>query len=102
MGATEYYNGTKPNTISTMRIDDDEDDRVEAAPASIVVYYFLKSHGGAHVLQCFCSLLATGAGFFDWKVRTESVAPATEFVVGRAQACQRRTGVVHVGGQSHS
>jgi hypothetical protein len=35
---------------------------VEAAPSSIVANYFLKSHGGAHALQCACSLLATLSG----------------------------------------
>jgi hypothetical protein len=35
---------------------------VEAAPTSVLVHYFLKSHGGAHALQCICSLLATIAG----------------------------------------
>jgi len=31
---------------------------VEAAPTSVLANYFLKSHGGAHALQCVCSLLA--------------------------------------------
>lgn len=35
---------------------------VEAAPASVVVHYFLKSHGGAHALQCCFSVLAALAG----------------------------------------
>ena len=40
---------------------------VEAAPTSVLANYFLKSHGGAHAVQCACSLLAalsaTGALF---------------------------------------
>ena len=36
---------------------------VEAATTSVVANYFLKSHGGAHALQCACSLLATLSGF---------------------------------------
>lgn len=31
---------------------------VEASPTSVLANYFLKSHGGAHALQCICSLLA--------------------------------------------
>lgn len=43
--------------------DDDEDGGgVEGSPASVLVNYFLKSHGGAHALQCLCSLLASSAG----------------------------------------
>ena len=36
---------------------------VEATTTSVVANYFLKSHGGAHALQCACSLLATLSGF---------------------------------------
>lgn len=35
---------------------------VEAAQSSVIAHYFLKSHGGAHLLQCVCSLLSTVAG----------------------------------------
>jgi hypothetical protein len=35
---------------------------VEAAPMSVLANYFLKSHGGAHALQCLCSFLATACG----------------------------------------
>ena len=35
---------------------------VEAAQSSILANYFLKSHGGAHALQCVCSALATVCG----------------------------------------
>jgi hypothetical protein len=42
-------------------LEDDEGGGVEAAPTSVVMYYFLKSHGGAHALQCVCSVLATVA-----------------------------------------
>ena len=44
-------------------VDPEEDGGgVEAAPTSVVAHYFLKSHGGAHALQCVCSLLATISG----------------------------------------
>jgi hypothetical protein len=36
---------------------------VEAAPMSVLANYFLKSHGGAHALQCLCSYLAMVCGF---------------------------------------
>ena len=42
--------------------EEDEGGGVEAAPTAVLVHYFLKSHGGAHALQCVCSLLATTAG----------------------------------------
>jgi hypothetical protein len=32
---------------------------VQASPTSVIANYFLKSHGGAHLLQSACSLLAT-------------------------------------------
>ena len=32
------------------------------SPTAVIVHYFLKSHGGIHILQCTCSLLATLAG----------------------------------------
>lgn len=35
---------------------------VEAAQSSVIAHYFLKSHGGAHLLQSSCSLLSTMAG----------------------------------------
>ena len=35
---------------------------VEAATTSVVVHYFLKSHGGAHAVQSVCSLLAVISG----------------------------------------
>jgi len=35
---------------------------VEIAQASVLVQYFLKSHGGAHALQSLCSALASVAG----------------------------------------
>jgi hypothetical protein len=43
--------------------DDDESGGVETATTSVLMHYFLKSHGGAHALQCVCSLLATIAGW---------------------------------------
>jgi hypothetical protein len=35
---------------------------VQVEPSSVLAHYFLKSHGGAHALQCVCSLLAAVAG----------------------------------------
>lgn len=35
---------------------------VEVDPASVLAHYFLKSHGGAHGLQCICSVLAAATG----------------------------------------
>ena len=35
---------------------------VEAATTSVIANYFLKSHGGAHTLQCACSFLSTFSG----------------------------------------
>lgn len=35
---------------------------VEAATTSVVVHYFLKSHGGAHAVQSVCSILAAASG----------------------------------------
>ena len=36
---------------------------VEASQSSVIAQYFLKSHGGAHLLQSVCSLFSTLAGF---------------------------------------
>ncbi len=35
---------------------------VQASSSSVIAHYFLKSHGGAHALQCLCSVLATISG----------------------------------------
>jgi hypothetical protein len=35
---------------------------VQASQSSVIANYFLKSHGGAHGLQCLCSALATLSG----------------------------------------
>ena len=32
------------------------------SPTAVIVHYFLKSHGGIHLLQCLCSSLASLAG----------------------------------------
>ena len=37
---------------------EDDGGGVEAAPTSVLANYFLKSHGGAHAVQCACSILA--------------------------------------------
>lgn len=59
LGASDHR--TRP--LSQQQEDDDIDaGGVPTAPTSIVVHYFLKSHGGAHALQCLCSVLAAMAG----------------------------------------
>ena len=67
MGASDHHPTTKRTATTTtaqqqQEEDDDEGGGVEAAPTAVLVHYFLKSHGGAHALQCVCSLLATTAG----------------------------------------
>lgn len=72
MGATDYYSSAAAETISrntgspvdlTTGMEHPVGaGGVEAAPASVLVHYFLKSHGGAHALQCTCSALAAAAG----------------------------------------
>jgi hypothetical protein len=47
---------------TTTEEEEDDGGGVEAAPMAVLVHYFLKSHGGAHALQCVCSLLSTVAG----------------------------------------
>lgn len=42
--------------------DNSDDAGVEIAATSVLAQYFLKSHGGAHAIQCLCSVLATVAG----------------------------------------
>ena len=32
------------------------------SPTAVIAHYFLNSHGGMHILQCICSILATLAG----------------------------------------
>lgn len=44
-------------------IETDDGGGVPPSPSSVIANYFLKSHGGAHLLQSMCSLLATAAGF---------------------------------------
>lgn len=41
--------------------NNDDGGGVEGSPSSILVNYFLKSHGGAHAFQCVCSFLASSA-----------------------------------------
>lgn len=49
------------SSVHEIQIDEDSGG-VEASPTSVVAHYFLKSHGGAHALQCLCSLLSSVAG----------------------------------------
>ncbi|CAB9530378.1 expressed unknown protein [Seminavis robusta] len=49
--------------MTTTEEREDDDGGVAGSPSSVVASYFLKSHGGAHALQCVCSLLASSAGF---------------------------------------
>jgi hypothetical protein len=65
MGASDSYvtaTTASETTANAALSVEDGAGGVEAAPASVVVHYFLKSHGGAHALQCVCSLLAATAG----------------------------------------
>jgi len=61
LGASDYQVREMQQQQLTAAADDDAGG-VQVAPASVVVHYFLKSHGGAHALQCVCSLLAAVAG----------------------------------------
>lgn len=49
------------NSDATAVAADDDGGGVEGSPTAVLVSYFLKSHGGAHALQCVCSLLASSA-----------------------------------------
>jgi len=68
LGASDYYrSGTTSSTSSSNPQDPADNDAtgdggVGLAPASVVAFYFLQSHGGAHALQCACSALASLAG----------------------------------------
>ena len=67
LGASDHARRTSPtNTDSAEEpsggVEEDDAGGVEVAPEAVVVHYFLKSHGGAHALQCLCSLLASTAG----------------------------------------
>jgi len=58
LGASDYQVREMQQPLAAA----DDAGGVQVAPASVVVHYFLKSHGGAHALQCVCSLLAAVAG----------------------------------------
>lgn len=61
LGASDYM-----MAASNVKGDMDESDASIAEelidPTAVIVQYFLKSHGGAHALQCMCSFFATIAG----------------------------------------
>lgn len=56
LGASDF---TFDRTVDAESV---ENAGIEAAATSILAHYFLKSHGGAHALQSFLSLLASSAG----------------------------------------
>jgi hypothetical protein len=55
MGATDHSSPLHPDSQETSG-------GVDVATTSVLVHYFLKSHGGAHALQTICSLLAAISG----------------------------------------
>ena len=86
MGATDYYSrprqhlsrstssGTSEETetqLAAAAVEED-DGGVEGSPTAVLVSYFLKSHGGAHALQCICSLLASSAAMASLVVPSKS------------------------------
>jgi len=55
-----YYNSA--TMVATPAEDGDIcDGGVAGSPTSVLASYFLKSHGGAHAIQCLCSILASSA-----------------------------------------
>jgi len=86
LGATDYYSrprqhlsrstssGTSEETetqLAAAAVEED-DGGVEGSPTAVLVSYFLKSHGGAHALQCFCSLLSSSAAMASLVVPSKS------------------------------
>jgi len=86
LGATDYYSrprqhlsrstssGTSEETetqLAAAAVEED-DGGVEGSPTAVLVSYFLKSHGGAHALQCICSLLASSAAMASLVVPSKS------------------------------
>jgi hypothetical protein len=61
LGASDYMMAV-PHAYGDMDESDASIDEQLIDPAAVIVQYFLKSHGGAHALQCICSLFATIAG----------------------------------------
>ena len=47
---------------ASVDLDQQETGEVEASTTPVLVYYFMRSHGGAHAVQSICSLLATLTG----------------------------------------
>jgi len=64
---------------------------VEAAPSSVIAQYFLKSHGGVHLVQSVCSLLSTMAGVAAWILYTSSSRTAPPTSVGFTYSLFQRT-----------
>jgi len=67
LGASDHARRTPPTNTNLVEepsggVEEDDAGGVEVAPEAVVVHYFLKSHGGAHALQCLCSLLSSTAG----------------------------------------
>ena len=57
MGAADHGSSRDESHVDTAAAGG-----VEAATTSVVVHYFLKSHGGAHAVQSVCSILAAASG----------------------------------------
>lgn len=57
-------------------VDIIDDGEVSASPSSVVANYFLRSHGGAHAIQCFCSVLSVTAGLLSLLLSSSSTKAA--------------------------
>jgi hypothetical protein len=51
------------------------------SPTAVIVQYFLKSHGGVHILQCICSLLASMAGLGSILIFNSSKQRHIQFIL---------------------
>lgn len=58
---------------------------VEASPSSVIANYFLKSHGGAHLLQSFSSLLATTCALGSVFLTTKCSSIDADGAIGNAK-----------------
>jgi len=58
---------------------------VEASPTSVIVNYFLKSHGGAHLLQSASSLLATACALGSLYMTSKCSSMDANCAVGNAR-----------------
>lgn len=72
MGASDFRSNST-TTINTNGVDAG----VEVATTSVLAHYFLKSHGGAHAIQCLLSVCAAMAGAGALVFRTNLVLQRT-------------------------